>query len=843
MNKKILKIVLPIISVLLITCVVFFVTIGTKDNVLSDSDLGGYYDDLYGGVTESLDDLTDEELKQYYENLYGEGDQDLTEHENSSSSGTQYTFDYEDNTYIEYVALNKSKAYMVYDSSSKLSYKEDHQGNQISLLTEAGETKFTNGIASNGGAACFTYTDIKEQGYDEFSSYIGAHSLARITSSTSTSFNVRFMCDGETVYTTQTFNKDSLAEYVQIDLTGVKVFQMFIETQGSGNGDYIGLGDPKFTKEEAKAYLNVFDLEFNLPNQVIPENILEYATAKDIDGNDISDDITYETDYVKGQTGEYYITYSIKQTVLGEEVERRDTVKLTVDNIDYSQTWTLEDFKKPYANYMYQGRQGYPEQKKRLFDICVNLGLDYDEDLWREQYRAAYGTTYHYRDVNLYDNQVYLSKGDVNNIMTGVSESEPRTFMLFNMDIFIYYSTDTTTGLIKTWGLFCQNLTTQQYEDRVEQILSNSETFLSAAKDDMTYAQKWKYVTDAYNSKVTYTDGANLYNSMGILKAKCNGNSMGLVFLAQRLNMKSIYASGGTYAGYHAWSYQKLPDDNVWYLTDKLWYTTLGTVEGYTSSHSVSKNRGYTFPEVSDKAYASSNYTYPSIWMGFNNNSFVIDSGESIDIEGNINNKQIDGIFSDILTKAIISFDIKDEFGNSVGTDTSVLSGGNYTIEYILNYKNDLYDMNRTYNIPLLIVSNKEDYNTDNFVNGSNHTYKADAGVYNGSTEERYAGYNINNAGYITIANDNYDTISLKFSATEAVRNDSYATANCRISLSVYFDGVLQTTTATISAYSTYIQLDLYIPEGVSEIKLKVNAVSNASTHGCIADIKFGRFD
>ncbi len=678
-------------------------TLTSSSNQYTDEELKDYYEDLYNNNDVSDKNYTDEELKQYYENLYGPGDNDLTHHDDyTSSSNTVYTFDQEGN-YIEYVALNYSKAYMIQDTSKKVTYKTDHQGDLVSLVTNTGETTFTHGIAIAGAAACFTYTDIKQQGYDTFSGYFGAHYLARYTNSTSTSFNFRFMCDGVDVYKTATFNKDTEAEFVEIDLDGVEVFQIFVEIQGSGTGDYMGMGNPMFSKEKATPYLDVFDLEFNLPSQVNDINILDYAKAYDINYNDISDQITYETNYVKGTTGTFDVTYIIKQTVSGNVVERRDTVQMDVYNIDYSDTWTVEDFKTPYVNHLYHGRQSVSDQKKLLFDMILDASLDFKDSDWYRRYRSNIYTSQNYKSFNLKSAGIYLKYSDVNSILSCVCDSDSRAMMILDLDLMgsYYCTTDSTTGLISAAGFWAQNITTEQYNSRIEQILTNSELFLSYAKDDMNYATKWKYVTDAYNSKVTYTDGASLYNSVGLLKGKCNGNSRGLVYLSQRLNMKSFYANGMTYAGFHAWTYQQLPDNGIWYLTDKLWYTTLGTVGGYTSSHAVYDNNGYPLPEFSKVALSTNYYKYPSIWATFKNNSYIITENESVNLNANLSS--IDGIFDDIILKYQLSYIIKDANGDVVSSNTADLSTGQYTIVYTIRYTSDLYDISRNYQIGLTV--------------------------------------------------------------------------------------------------------------------------------------------
>ncbi len=699
MNKKV---ILSCIATLVTTIIIIIISCTLNlSGQMSDSQLKDYYEQLYGDK-DVVNDLTDEQLKEYYENLYGDSNNGLEEEDNySSSSDTVYTFDTEDNTYIEYLSLNYNKAYKIQDSSSKITYLHDHQGDLVSLVTDNGETKFNNGVAIAGAAACYTYTDVRQQGYEMFSGYFGAHYLARYTNSSSTSFNIQFLCDGVTVHKTVSFTKDTVAEYVEIDLTDVDVFQIIIDIQGSGNGDYIGMGDPKFTKEKATPYLDAFDLEFNLPSQVTAFNILEFVEAYDITGKNITDTVTYETSYIQGQTGSFDVTYIVKHNVNGEEITRRDTVIMDVYNIDYSDVWTVEDFKQPYVNHLYYARQTYSPQMRKLFDFLIEDILDFDDSEWTKKYRSNIYTSQNAKRYNFKEAGIYLTYSEINKILSGICDSDTRTFMILDLDLMgSYYSTtDSVTGLTSYCWFWAQNLTTEQYDSRIQQILTNSETVLSYAKDDMTFGIKWKYVADAFQSRITYTDGGSLYNSVGLFKGKCNGNSRGLVYLAQRLSIRSIYANGMSTAGFHAWTYQQLPDNNTWYMTDRLWGSVLAKDGNH--GHVVYTNNGYTFPTISKSSYSTSNYTYPVIWMTFSNNSFTINQGQSINIAGNVNG--VDGLFSDIIVNNTITYVIKDLAGNVVNSDTSKLSNGQYKIYYQLNYTSYLYNINRTQEVSLTI--------------------------------------------------------------------------------------------------------------------------------------------
>lgn len=584
------------------------------------------------------------------------------------------------------------------------------------------------------------------------------------------------------------------------------------------------LNDYKYTGEEYVVYLN----------EIYDDASRVYAKVGDI---------TYYEDYY----GDAVTLYDGQNEVIvyyvydSQNVLRRKDVKLSVFDIDYSDVWTREDFKTPYVNYMYHARQAYPEQKKRAFDTVLEMGLDFDDFIWGEMYRSAYGATFHYYDLPLLDNNIYLNKDDVNTIMRGLWDSEPRIFMIYNMDIFIYYSTDSTTGLIKTWGLFAQNKTTDEYNEEIDAILSNSEWLLENSEDDMTYAQSWKYVTDAYASWMTYTDGGSLSNSVGYGQGKCNGNSQGLVYLSQRLNMKSIYAEGWSSAGFHAWTYNKLPDEDAWYLTDRLWYTVLGTVEGYTSSHSVYTNRGYTYPLLSDVAYDSYKFTYPSIWASFASETLGVKVGNNIDLYDNITG--LESIFDDDMTVDDVTISIVSGDNTYNVSQTKDLALGLYTAVYTLNFEG----ITRVYELDLAVYNDSFSY--------SDVASLSELSVYaGGSALENYAtydkanelygyGFTLNDGNSTSIDVSGYDanTLSLKYGTSISSRSVEYTMNNCNISLSIYADGVLIYQGSQLTAWSTYEDVFVVIPYGTENLTFKTNAYGSGGNHGTLIDLEFGK--
>ncbi len=766
----------------------------------------------------------------YFDVNYDEVIKDLENYTNVKEENLYYINDIYDDT-------NR-----VYSTAGSITYGVDYYDNPISLYNGSEEVVYEKGLASWGGSASYTITNVLEYGYDYFETYIGTTISARDGNFTP-SFEVRIVCDSEEVEVINITDSFCDQVFISVDLEGVQVLQIYIDNLGNGIGDFIGLGDPVLIKETSSAYLDVFDLEFNQADQVTISNLLEYPEAYDIDGNDISDDVKFTTNYQIGEIGTFDLTYYLYDS---NKVLRRRDVKLTVTGEDYSEVWTIEDFKTPYVNYMYHARQAYPEQMKRFFDLILINALDFDENDWYKAYRSNIYTSQNYQVFNLLDAGIYLKYDDANTLLRGMHDSEPRSYMILNLDLMggYYCTTDSETGLLKSVGLWAQNKTNEEYDAEIELIIENSETFLAESKDDMTYAQSWNYVTAAYASWITYTDGAFINSSLGLGLGKCNGNSMGLVHLSQRLNIKSIYAEGWTYAGLHAWTYQKLPDEDAWYLTDKLWGGMLSAVEETSSlsSHEVYTNRGYDYPLISTVNYDSYKLNYPSVWATFNTNTLYVKQGNSLILSNNI--ISLESIFDGDVTMDNVTIELSK--GNQTYSEGDIknLPLGIYTVTYTIEYNN----FTRVYELDLAVYNDLINYSevntnlSDLSVYGGIESYDS-VSEYDNSDEVSGKGFTLNDGASTTIDISNLDvnTLSLKYGMSVSTRTNDWTMANGSASLSIYADGVLIYSGSQLTAWSTYEDIFVIIPDDTKELTFVCNKYGSGGNHSSLIDLVFGK--
>jgi len=130
---------------------------------------------------------------------------------------------------------------------------------------------------------------------------------------------------------------------------------------------------------------------------------------------------------------------------------------------------------------------------------------------------------------------------------------------------------------------------------------------LSVVNPRMTDAQKIAALYKKYTSTMSYawSSGKEIGNAVGALtyrKAICGGYSFGFQYILMRAGVQSIYVTGDTSEGYHAWNYVKA--DNQWYFVDSTWGTDRWLLKGQSSISSHAPRTNFaTMPTLSETAY------------------------------------------------------------------------------------------------------------------------------------------------------------------------------------------------------------------------------------------------
>ena len=93
---------------------------------------------------------------------------------------------------------------------------------------------------------CSVTYDIAGKGYSRFESWVGANHLKEYNNSMI--FKVYFDNETEPRYTSPAMSYLVPAEFVSLDLTGVRTIRLELDSNGSINGDHGNWADAKFLK-------------------------------------------------------------------------------------------------------------------------------------------------------------------------------------------------------------------------------------------------------------------------------------------------------------------------------------------------------------------------------------------------------------------------------------------------------------------------------------------------------------------------------------------------------------------------------------------------------------------
>lgn len=213
--------------------------------------------------------------------------------------------------------------------------------NKIKLNVNGEVKEFNKGI----GAATDAEIVYKLDGnYSNFSTYLGTD---KNYSHNSTSIIFKIFADGEEVYTSDVIRKDSVAQLVNLDVTGVKELKLVADD--GGLGDFASWGDAKLYATNCKPELTIEkDLAVKLGETL--EDIVGGYSAIDAEDGDITNKVQvtgqYNVDFNK--PGKYEITYTITD-LDGNKIEKTRTI--SVVNMDDFNYLTDYDWKSASQSY------------------------------------------------------------------------------------------------------------------------------------------------------------------------------------------------------------------------------------------------------------------------------------------------------------------------------------------------------------------------------------------------------------------------------------------------------------------------------------------------------------
>lgn len=504
-----------------------------------------------------------------------------------------------------------------------LTINQDNNGNTLSLYDGENEVEFEHGFFAHAYST-IVFENLSTCGFTYFESYIGVNKTARVVN-TKTSLKFLIFLDNELTYTSNEFNAYSSYEYVKIDIENIDRITLVIDSL-SGNGNDHGVwADSKFYYyNDIKPKIIAEDLEFASPYEVTSEDILYHVKAQTINGENITNKISYKTNF-DNHAGTYNLTYHVVEN----GIEAQKTVKLNVLREErFVKNVDIEYLTTPFANTLYYGRWCFNIEGRKAYDFIL-------QSLLKTNISSYQSNTITF---NLQENGIYIFPGQVAQIKEYLIYDEARLYFLYDWRAGERAGTSYTekNGLVDTVTFPLYNGSGQYYngQDNFEAYLKSEDTLnqiFGNVSNDMTKAQIVKISQNIFSSSITYANvnyADNFYGAFVTHNCICSGYARGFMFVMQRLNIKSQYVVGSA-GGAHAWNHVSI--DGNWYLSDPTWgnsYCLLGYDNSLISSRTINKNFSI-MPSPSGKDYDRDLINYPLFEVKDSN---LVKMGEKVDL-------------------------------------------------------------------------------------------------------------------------------------------------------------------------------------------------------------------
>ena len=177
--------------------------------------------------------------------------------------------------------------------------------------------------------------------YTYFTTYVGTD---KNYDHNSTSVKFKIFADGKEVYTSDVMRKDSKADFVSLDVTGVKELKLVSDEAGNGGlGDFASWADTKVYSINSRPKLTIPASQIIKVGETL--NLTEGVYAIDAEDGDITSNVVLSGDVNFNKVGRYNVTYTITDND-GNTVEKARTISV-VNMEDYTY---LSDIKWKSAN-------------------------------------------------------------------------------------------------------------------------------------------------------------------------------------------------------------------------------------------------------------------------------------------------------------------------------------------------------------------------------------------------------------------------------------------------------------------------------------------------------------
>lgn len=516
----------------------------------------------------------------------------------------------------------------------------------LTFLVDGEERDFGHGLFAHAPSTIYL-NDIRDYGFEQFEAWVGIGDTARVNGKRALVV-FRVVGDGEVLWESGEMSESSEAEHVSVDVSGVSVLELVAEAvdRSSAPNNHAIWADATLSKEEATPWLSASDKTFAIPDQVTKENILEGVFARTLsgepgttdepitgvrgtlrngsEGNDLTEAITYDTDYVAGQTGTFSVTYRVADA---QGLTRSRTVSMTVLGNERARlNADLSYLTTPFASFLYTGRDYLDEQGKRAFDLSVSTLLSFGDEVDSHPLISRWGEQVYQVSVDLYGAGIRMSTEDASYLTSMILDNEPRCFHVKDWGA-VVTSRDGVAGTVTFYvaARYGERDASGRvyYHTRLLQTETNATRFLSALEEGMTDAQRLRAVLYPYADWIAYRGGQTMDEALADGQSVCGGNARGSIYLCQRMGIKAYWVRTDS----HAWSNVKLNHDDSgkangsYYRIDLLarpgcFLSVDALHEGFHGHHKeIHFKRAKGYPNMTSEGYPFAWTAWPSVTL------------------------------------------------------------------------------------------------------------------------------------------------------------------------------------------------------------------------------------
>ncbi|WP_442970877.1 NPCBM/NEW2 domain-containing protein [Romboutsia sp. 1001713B170207_170306_H8] len=275
--------------------------------------------------------------------------------------------------------------------------------NKIKLNIDGTINEFDKGIGAATNAEIVYNLD---GNYSYFTTYLGTD---KNYNDNRTSIIFRIFADGEEIYTSDVIRKDSKAEFVSLDITGVKELKLVADDAGDGGlGDFTSWADTKVYTTNSKPQLTIPKSISTKLGEVVDLN--ESYSAIDTEDGDITSNIEVRGKVNFNKPGKYPIIYTVTDSD-GNKVSKTRTI--AVVNMDDNKYLTDYEWNSTQNSYK------SPNKDKSISGNTIKLTDENNQEVVYERGIGAHSTSTIIYDLSDKDYAYFTSYVGVDRAMFG----------------------------------------------------------------------------------------------------------------------------------------------------------------------------------------------------------------------------------------------------------------------------------------------------------------------------------------------------------------------------------------------------------------------------------------